>query len=255
MSQFLDAAIEAAKNAEKIVLKHYRPNIAYETKGDSSPVTIADKEAEAEIRSTISRYFPDHSILGEEQGADTKKSTYTWVIDPIDGTKSYMRHIPLFGTLVSLFEDNTPIVGVCNMAALGEMTYAEVGGGAFCNGTKIAVSEINKLEDAFMMYGGLSRFEEKQLIPAVMALEDNTMGHKGFGDCWMYQLLAQGKVDLVIEARINIWDIAAGSVIISEAGGIMTTLEGGAIDLASRSAIAANKHLHAEVLEFFTSKK
>lgn len=251
---YIDVAREAAQKAEKIMMKYFDSQIAYERKSDNSPVTIADKEAELAIRETISKYFPSHSILGEEHPSKVGDSRYLWTVDPIDGTKNFLRKLPDFGTLIALFDGEELIAGLSNMPVIKETMYAEKGEGAFLNDTKVHVSEVPAIEDAFLVYGGIKRFKSEGRLNSLFSVAEKTMAHRGVGDCWMYHLLAQGKVDVLLEARVNVWDLAAGAIIISEAGGKVTDMHGGNINRKTTNIIATNAYLYDEVFRDITAK-
>lgn len=252
---YLETAIKAAKAAEEVIMKHYG-SAAVSLKADQSIVTIADKEAEKIISSIIRENFPTHAILGEEGGKSHGSEDFTWIIDPIDGTNNYARSIPAFGTLIALFHGKEILVGVSNMPAMNEMVYAEQGKGAFCNGKPLHVSNINQLAEAYLAYGGLKRFQAIGLASNLLELCAKMRGHRGFGDCWMYHLLAEGKVDIVLEAAVNIWDIAPGALIVKEAGGHVTDLAGKEVDMNTTSLLAANnEHLHSETLKILQKKQ
>ncbi|MCK5235224.1 MAG: inositol-phosphate phosphatase, partial [Candidatus Aenigmarchaeota archaeon] len=176
-SEFLKTGLEAAKKAEEIILKYYSDEIRAELKEDMSPVTVADREAEKAIIEIIRLKFPDHSILGEESGSSDSASEYLWIIDPIDGTKNYMRKIPLFATQIALMKGGEVIVGVSNAPALKELLYAEKGKGAYCNDRQIHVSKIDMLNKSYMSFGGLRHFEKKNLVDNLLVLVNSTQGH------------------------------------------------------------------------------
>ncbi|HSR89501.1 MAG TPA: inositol monophosphatase family protein [Candidatus Udaeobacter sp.] len=250
-SKFLEVAIEAAKNAEKIIMKHYSNDLTWQTKPDFSPVSIADTEAEKVIIKTIKEYFPDHSFLGEEYGSDNISSKYQWVIDPIDGTRNYVRKIPLFATQIALIENGEIILGVSNAPAMNEIIFAEKGKGAFLNGSKISVSEVKNLSESYVSFGGVKHFKNYGYLQCLLKLAESTGGQRGFGDAWSFHLLAQGKIDIIVEAKIKIWDIAALVIIIEEAGGKVTDINGNKITVSSTSIIATNNYLYNSVLEIF----
>lgn len=251
MSKFLDVAIEAAKRAEEIIVKHYQPDIAVEIKSDRTPVTIADKQSEQAIIATIKSYFPDHAILGEEFGNQAQNSDYLWVIDPIDGTKNYSRHIPLFGTQIALMEKGEVVVGLSNMPLLKEMMFAEKGSGAFLNNSPVHTSQVLAVQDAYVVHGPLHYFEQQGLLQALAKVGQTALGQRGFGDCWMYHLLSQGKVDIVIDASVKVWDIAAASLIITEAGGVVADFDGQSIGLSTTSFFATNAFLGQQARSIF----
>lgn len=254
MSEFLDVALRAVRSAEEIIMQYYSADMVVETKSDDSPVTIADKQAEQVIRDVILAAFPDHIVYGEE-GAKLlgTNDQYTWVVDPIDGTKSFIRQHGLFGTLLALFYKGEIVLGVSSMPAVGELMYAEKSGGAFLNGNRVAVSSVSELSQAYMSYGSVKYFTQAGTQGALLTLAEQMRWARGIGDCWSYHLLAQGKIDVVVEAKTKIWDIAALKIIVEEAGGTMTQLDGGPIGFDSQNDIATNGTLHASALKAFTT--
>ena len=251
-SQFLTVALEAAKNAEEVITAYYSDDIKVELKDDETPVTLADRGAEKVIRETISRAFPDHGFLGEEFGTQEGTSPYMWIIDPIDATKNYIRKIPIFGTQIALMKGDELILGVSNAPLLNELLYAEAGGGAFLNGEPIQVSDVSQPKDAMICHGGLNWFTEKGTFPGIYNLINNTARSRGFGDFYMYHLVASARADAVVEAAISIWDIAAITVIVREAGGKVTDIQGQPVTKETASLIATNGILHGAVLNYFT---
>ena len=252
MSEFLDIAISAAKDAEKVLLKHYTPKgVESSQKSDGSPVTIADKEAEQLIVSRIKAAFPDHSMLAEESGTENTRSEYTWIIDPIDGTKNFTRGVPLFGTLIALMKNGEIIVGVSNMPLLNDLMYAEKGSGAFRNGKQIHVSGTKRFKDAYLSSGSLHYFEPHGLVEKLAAIRKDIFQFRLFGDQFAYHLLAQGKIDAVTEGHIKIYDVAALKLIIEEAGGRATEIDGSAVGVDTTTFLATNGHVHEDFLSYF----
>lgn len=255
-SDFLTVAIDAAKNAEEIILSYYNENsITVELKPDETPVTRADTEAEKAIRETIKKSFPDHGFLGEEFGTQEGTSPYTWIIDPIDATKNYIRKIPIFGTQIALMHDDELILGISNAPLLNELLSAEKGKGAFLNGESIKVSKVSQLSEAMICHGGIKWFVEKEIFDGIYNLINDTARSRGFGDFYSYHLVASGRVDAVIEAAISIWDIAAITVIVREAGGMVTDVQGQAITKDTASLVATNGILHNTILDYFTEEQ
>ena len=252
-SQFLEVALEAAQAAEKVIMKYYNSQIGAQLKADRSPVTVADTEAEQVIFKIISNAFPDHQFLGEESGEKTAKSEYLWIVDPIDGTKNYMRGIPLFATQIALMKDGELILGVSNAPALNELLYAEKNCGAYCNDSIIYVSKVEDLAEAYLSYGNIKHFDELKIVPELVTLIDTVRNPRGIGDAWSYHLLAQGKIDIMVDAKTKIWDIAAVKVIVEEAGGKVTDLQGNSITQQTSSIIATNSILHKLVLNTFSN--
>ncbi len=250
-SQFLEVALEAAKNAEEVITAYYTDDMKVELKDDETPVTLADRGAEKVIRETIKQAFPNHGFLGEEYGTEEGDSPYVWIIDPIDATKNYIRKIPIFGTQIALMKDDDLILGVSNAPLLNELLYAEAGSGAFLNGKPITVSSVTQPEAAMICHGGLRWFTEKGTFPGVYNLINDVARSRGFGDFYMYHLVASARADVVVEAAISVWDIAAITVIVREAGGKVTDIQGQPITKATESLIATNGVLHDTVLDYF----
>jgi histidinol-phosphatase len=252
-SEYLTVALEAVKAAERVILKYLDTGVVAELKSDQSPVTIADKEAEETIKRTILANFPDHTFFGEE-GEKTDLAShagFTWIIDPIDGTKSYLRGNPLFATQLALMHDGEFVVGVSNAPLLGELVYAEKGKGCFLNDTPISVSEVARLTDAYMSFGSLKYFAQTGRDAALMTLASQARWARGIGDFWSYHLLAAGKLDIMIEPVTKLWDIAALSVIVTEAGGTCTELDGSPITYSTTTMLATNGRLHKEIVAAF----
>ena len=255
MSDFLSVALKAGHGAEKIIMKQYQGEIKVELKADQSPVTATDREAETVIIKTLRDAFPSHGFLAEESGSDRPDAEYVWIIDPIDGTKSYSRKVPLFGTLIALMKGQEIIVGVSNVPVLGECMYAEKGRGAYLNDTEVHVSKVDNLAEAYVSFGSLKSLEEFNFHTAALSLARIARANRTGGECWSHNLVAQGKVDSMAEAHINIWDIAPIKIIVEEAGGMVTDLEGKPITRNTTSALATNGILHTEILEFFSKTK
>lgn len=253
MSQFLDAARNALRESEKVILKHFDTGVAVQTKADQSPVTIADQEAERIIRSVIHDAFPEHGFLGEETGASDTDSEYVWIVDPIDGTRNYSRGIPLYGTLIALMQKGELMLGAMNMPSLREEVYAEKGRGAYLNGKSIHVSSVTNFNSAYLSTGGLKKNYGTPLDTIVGSLVGDAWSDKAFGDCWNFSLVAQGKLDVVVDTKIRIWDVASAKVIIEEAGGKLTDLAGKEITPEVTSVIATNGLLHNTVVSYFES--
>lgn len=256
-SLYFSVALKAIKAAEATILKFYhRSALKIKYKTDLSPATIADQEAEAQIRQVIQKYLPDHSVLGEEYGADqSKQSEFTWIIDPIDGTKNFIRKMPFFSTEIALMKNDKIILGISNAPLLKNLVSAEKNQGAFLNLKKsIHVSKIASLNQAFFNIGGLKYFKRKKYLSALLEMADTNQGFRGYGDCWSYHLLSEGKIDVLLEAGIKIWDIAAQSLIIEEAGGQVSDFYGQKINLKTNTLLATNKILHPSVLNILNKK-
>lgn len=252
-SLYLTTALRAAKAAEEIILHHFGKDISAETKSDLSPVTVADRQAEAKITEVIKRQFPDHTFYGEEgEKVDlTNRRGFTWIIDPIDGTKSYVRGNPLFATQIALLKDGDLVLGVSNAPLMNELMYAEKGHGCFLNDQPAKVSTTISLDEAYASFGSVKYFDKRGSVASLMHIASSAKWARGIGDFWSYHLLAQGKIDIMLEADTKLWDIAALKVIVEEAGGMFTTMDGSPIDVNVSSVIATNKKLHNTVVDLF----
>jgi len=247
-SPFLGVALDAARAAAEIVQRYYRSNLAITIKADKSPVTEADVEAEKTIRSIIEARFPDHGFYGEETGSSHVDADYVWLVDPIDGTKSFVREYPMFSTQIALMHRGRLTVGVSSAPAYGELACAAIGLGAWLDGAPIHVSEVSAIEDATLSTGNLRTLAIGPEWPAFGRLVGRLNRIRGYGDFLHYHLLAAGKIDAVVESDVNILDIGACAVIVEAAGGRVTDLEGRPLGLGSRAVLATNGRLHDAVL-------
>lgn len=242
MSPFLQTALEAAKAGQAVIEKYYNGHFDVQIKADQSPVTIADIETEQTIKDIILKAFPDHGFFGEESGKTNPDAEYTWLIDPIDGTKSFVRRYPFFSTQIALLHKNELILGVSNAPTFGsgQLAYAEKGQGAYLNGERIQVSGYTDIQPAAISTGNIKTLTlHPKRWDALGHLIQQAQRIRGYGDFYHYHLLASGKIDLVIESDVNILDIAALAVIVREAGGVFTDLEGKALTLNTTGVLAA----------------
>ena len=248
MSREMRIALLAAAQAGKLIMRYYGHNIDAETKADATKVTQADLEAEEIIITTIREHFPHHSFLAEESGCRGISSDCLWVIDPIDGTNSFVRGIPLFGTQIALFKAGVPVLGVSHLPALGELLCAEVGFGSYMNGHVIHVSSTKDLHQADISLGSLNYFVTAGRIGVVSRLGNATRRMRAYGDAYAYHLLASGRCDAVLEARTHVWDIAALTVIVQEAGGVCMDMDGEPIGLNTSSTVCSAPVLHPQLM-------
>jgi len=251
-SKELTAALAAARAAADVIGEYYRKSPSVRTKPDDSPVTEADVRAEEVIRATLNRHFPGYGFYGEETGQHAMQAESLWLVDPIDGTKSFVRDTPFFSTQIALLRAGKLVLGVSNAPAYGELAWAEQGAGAWLNEQPVRVSEVAELAGAFVSTGNLKTLACSPRWQRLAGLIGRVSRVRGYGDFVHYHLLARGALDVVIESDVNILDIAALSVIVREAGGTFTDLEGAAVDLGTRSVLASNGALHAPVLEALT---
>jgi histidinol-phosphatase len=242
-----DLAVEAAHKAGDLAREYYETTFEIEHKKDDSPVTIADRKAEQLIRTLVSEAFPGDGFLGEEYGDQLGTSGFRWIIDPIDGTKSFIRHIPLWATLIGLEYQNEQIGGVAYIPVFG-MTYRALrGANAFLNERKIRVSEVATLSESLACYSSINWFLKAGKEKAFLELAARTSRQRGYGDFYGFVLVAEGAAELMVEQGVNPWDIAATKAIIEEAGGMFTDW-GGVPTIARPDALASNGRVHAEAL-------
>ena len=244
----LEAALAAAAAAAEIIRRHYRNNARVTIKADRTPVTVADVEAEHAIRAILAGRFPDYGFYGEETGVSSLDAQAVWLVDPIDGTKSFVREYPFFSTQIALLRDRQLVLGVSSAPLFDEVAWAESGKGAFLNGDRLTVSETNQWEDATLSTGNLRTLAGGSGWQRLGGLVSEVGRIRGYGDFYHYHLLAAGKIDAIVESDVNILDIAALTVIVREAGGRMTGLDGADIGLTTTSIAAANAALHADLL-------
>lgn len=248
-SRFLRTAIEAARAGEVIIRHYYQGNLGVQIKADRTPVTVADLETEQAIKNILQAAFPDHGFYGEETGQDRAGAEYTWLVDPIDGTKSFVRESPFFSTQIALMRGDEFILGVSNAPLFNELAYAEVGGGAFLNDRPVRISDIQDPGEATLSLGNIKTLAGDRRWTAVGNLIRQFNRTRGYGDFFHYHQLAAGKLDVVIESDISILDVAALSVIVREAGGQATDLQGRPLGLNSTTILASNGRLHQGMLE------
>ncbi len=255
----LASALQAAGAANKIIAKAYRGKFRVRYKADASPVTEVDEAAEAAIKKILRKKFPDYGFYGEESGFDRADAEYLWLVDPIDGTKAFVRGYPIFSVQIALMrraahpKTGAPIgdliLGVssapCWNGGAGELIFAEKGQGAWLGGERLRVSAVPALEKATLSTGNLAKLAGSKAWANLGELIPKLHRVRGYGDFLHYHYLAMGKLDAVVETNVNILDIAALTVIVREAGGTFTDLSGQPVGLNTTSVLAANKKLHA----------
>jgi histidinol-phosphatase len=249
-----EAAIESASQAGALALRYFNTALNVEWKHDRSPVTIADREAETLLRSRLLGAFPQDGFLGEESGDTPGSSGFRWIIDPIDGTRSFVRGIPIWGTLVGLEYQGEQIAGVVDVPAM-KLTYRALrGDGAYRNDHRIQVSEVADLAEAQLFYSSLSWFIKAGCQDAFLDLTVRTQRQRGFGDFYGWMLVAQGSGELMIEHGVSPWDVAAIKAIIEEAGGRFSNWDGNT-SIFRHDVLASNGKLHEEVLRILGSTR
>jgi histidinol-phosphatase len=257
--QLRAVAMAAAEAGGQAAIAHFRrPGLAVEWKHDDSPVTRADREAEAAIRAVVRAAFPDDAWLGEETGESGGGSGRRWIVDPIDGTRNFVRGVPLWATLVACEEDGPEgpqvVASAVLIPAQGERYDAVRGGGARLNGVPIAVSHIARLEQALFCYEAPSWFVRHQLKGVFDDLCSRCGLARGLGDAYGHMLVASGRAEVMVEPQLSVWDVAATSLIIEEAGGRFSALNGTAT-IRAGNAVVSNGRLHDEVLRIIADKR
>jgi fructose-1,6-bisphosphatase/inositol monophosphatase family enzyme len=225
MTSRLAFALEAAYAGGRSTLAHFQNGVAVDTKSDDSPVTVADRTAERIIREMIAKQYPNDFILGEEEGGDHTRPD-RWIIDPIDGTKVFIAGVPFYSTLLSYEVDFKPIVGICFFPALGEMVYAETGSGAFFNGRPCRVSSRESISGGVITFSGPKRLRDHGLLDGVLSLSERAADERTWNDAYGHALVATGRVETMIDPAISLWDISALTLIVTEAGGRASGLDG-----------------------------
>ncbi|MDP2632136.1 MAG: inositol monophosphatase family protein [Candidatus Curtissbacteria bacterium] len=244
----INVAIDAARAAGDLAYTYFGKTQNVRHKDDNSPVTIADIEAERLIRKVITKNFPSHGIIGEELENVNPNSIYQWTIDPVDGTKQFVRNIPYWATLLALLKEGKPILGVSYMPATGEIATAQKGKGAFLNGKKCKVSKISNLKNAYMCHSSIEYFGKKGKMNGFLKLEKTVYAARGYAETLGYHLLISGKIEIMLEAKDNIWDLAAPAILTEEAGGKFSDFSG-KFSITSEEAIATNGLLHHQVVK------
>jgi histidinol-phosphatase len=246
-----------ADTADSLSMARFRAlDLRIESKPDLTPVSDADTAVEKALRSTLARTRPRDGVLGEEFGSTGSNGNRQWVIDPIDGTKNYIRGVPIWATLIALMEGDEPVVGLVSAPALGRRWWAARGLGAYAGrhqaaATAIKVSGVRRLADASFCYSSLHQWEQTGRLASMLDIMRKCWRSRAYGDFYGYMLLAEGALDIMVEPELSLWDVAALIPIVTEAGGTFT-------DLAGRpgpgggSAIATNGRLQADVLNLLT---
>jgi histidinol-phosphatase len=246
LSSLLDFALDAAWHAGRVTLRYFQADVAVELKADHSLVTAADREAERVLRQLIESRFPDHAILGEEYGGDDRDATHQWILDPIDGTNSFVRGVPMYGVLVGLAVRGEPVVGVAHFPALGETIGAAHGEGCRLNGRVVRVSSVVEARQACLAYTDARQLRGRLGATWERLVESFGLA-RGWGDCYGHCLVATGRADAMLDPRMHQWDCAALVPIVQEAGGRFTDWQGRAV-IDGGDAVSTNGVLHDVVL-------
>jgi histidinol phosphatase-like enzyme (inositol monophosphatase family) len=240
-------AVKLARGAGDITLDYFRKQPQTSVKNDGSYVTIADREAEAYVRREIAEWFPDDSIVGEEEGESTGRSGRRWIVDPIDGTFAFVHGVPFYGVLIGLEIDGEPAVGAINIPVLDEIVFAAKGQGCYWNGEPARVSQTARLEDALLLCTDFTSCERYGFGKAAQLMQNRAKSSRTWGDCYGYVLVATGRADVMLDPVMNLWDCAALLPIVEEAGGTFTDWRG-VRTVNGGNSIATNGLLFDEVI-------
>jgi len=246
LDEFKKFAQHLSKLSGKIIKEHFRTKINVENKADSSPVTIADKKAEETMREEIIKEFPDHGILGEEFGKHNENAEYKWVLDPIDGTKSFICGAVTFGTLIALLKNDKPILGVFNQPILNEYLIGD-NNVSELNGSKVQVRDCNKLSESVLLttdHLNIGKYQDQKKFDDLIK---KVKLYRQWGDCYGYYLLATGFADVMIDPVMSPWDSLALIPVIRGAGGIITDYHGND-PVKGNSIIAAGSGIHSQII-------
>ena len=264
--ELLKIALKTAELAEENILKFYQNDVGVEWKADKTPVTIADKGTEELARKFWAKETPGFGVIGEEFGIESPDAEYQWVIDPIDGTKSFIHGVPLFGTLIGLYHKNVPIASVIRLPAMKSAVWAVNGGGAFLDGREVRASKVSQLSDALVLSGTVNTMEDKGFGEGFTKLRRSARLHRGWGDCYGYYLVAAGRAEIRVDPVVSLWDIAPFPLLMKEAGGKFSTIDGKTelFDVNGKptapiyegfTSIATNGLLHDAALDCLLSSK
>ncbi|MDX6510854.1 MAG: histidinol-phosphatase [Gaiellaceae bacterium] len=250
----LEFALSLADDADAITLERFRArDLRVEAKPDLSPVSDADRRVEEELRERIARERPDYAVLGEEYGTDGTAAARL-VLDPIDGTRNFVRGIPVWATLIALEHDGRAEVAVVSAPALGRRWWALRGGGAFADGERLAVSGVTRVEDAVVSCTSIRSFDALGLTESFLALARRAWAARGLGDFWQHMLVAEGAVDVALDPGLEQWDWAAPRLVVEEAGGRMSDFAGAKL-AGKANTLSSNGLLHDEILRSLTGTR
>ncbi len=248
LPNLLAFAQELAWQAGRGTLAYFNTGVVPDLKADQTPVTIADREAEQRMRTMIASHFPDHAILGEEYGETNAGAAHRWILDPIDGTKSFVQGVPFYGVLVGLEHDGEPILGVCYLPALDEMIAAATHQGCTLNGRQVHVSDVDRLQDAVLVCSDAESFQTYNRAAAFDGVRSKAKFTRTWGDCYGHMLVATGRAEIMLDPILSVWDCAALLPIVQEAGGSFTSWHGDAT-IWGESGISTNAALQNEVMQ------
>lgn len=251
LPSMLEFALDAVWQAGRITLGYFQTGLVAERKVDNTPVTIADRESEKRLRELVGKYYPDCGIIGEEYGEQPGKNGLTWIIDPIDGTKSFVHGVPLYGCLMALAEGDKSLIGVAHFPALNETVYAARDAGCFWNGRRARVSTVGDLGDALLLCSDVVNYGDKSAV--FQTLVNRTYIQRTWGDSYGYLLVATGRAEIMLDPVMAVWDCGPFGVIMEEAGGTFTNWEG-VPTIYGGNSIATNGALFEQVMAIVRQK-
>jgi histidinol-phosphatase len=249
-----DTALSFMKPAKAEVLKWYRGEFSIDLKADQSPVTIADRNAEEILRKKISKYFPEHGIIGEEFGNHNPDAEWVWTIDPVDGTRSFIRGLPLFASMIALLHNGEPVLGIIELPALGETAWAVKGKGAFANGKPLKVSSQSKLKGAFVAVADHYCFRSEKSTFLFNRLNQEAEIVRTYPDAFGHLMAIRGVVDVMVDPLAKIWDYAPCKILVEEAGGRFANFTGNSASIEEGTAVVGNSKLVQQVRKIFAEK-
>jgi histidinol-phosphatase len=248
LENLLDFAVKIVKKSHNITLKYFRTKLKYKLKKNLSPVTEADLKCEEYLLNKIRTRYPKHSILAEENGIEDNNSEFKWIVDPIDGTKNYMRRYPFWGTLLALEHQNEIVLGVISLPAVNEFIFAGKGLGCFSNRKKTKVSKVKNISESYLIHSGLEYIFNESFREGFYTLATLTNYDRGFGDCHGHTFIIKGMAEMMVDPHVAPWDIAATKICIEESGGVLTDIKGNKT-IYGGNALISNGKMHDEILK------
>jgi len=246
--KLLDFAVKTVKKSEAITLKYYQKKLKHKVKENLTPVTIADMKCEKYILAQLKKNYPEHDIHAEESGKKSSGSEFKWIIDPIDGTKNYMRKYPFWGTLMALEYQGEVVLGVIAMPSLDEFVFAAKGMGCYLNNRKVKVSKVKQVKESYLLHGGLEYIYTQSYRANFSNLVKQSYYDRGFGDCHGHVFVINGKAEIMVDPFVAPYDIAATKICVEEAGGKLTDLSGND-SIYNGNALITNGKVHDAVLK------
>ena len=249
-----DVALSIMKPAKAEVLKWYRGKFSVDLKEDRSPVTIADRKAEEILRKKLSQHFPDHGIIGEEFGSHNPDAEWVWTIDPVDGTRSFVRGLPLFASMIALLHKREPVLGIIELPALGETAWAVKGKGAFANGQPLRVSSQSRLKGAFVAVADHYCFRSEKCTFLFNRLNQEAGIVRTYPDAFGHLMAIRGVVDVMVDPLAKIWDYAPCKILVQEAGGRFANFAGSRASIEEGTAVVGNSKIVQQIRKIFAEK-